>query len=115
MLLDRRRADRELEQELRHHVALATEARRAQGIPLAEARRQALVSLGSLESTRNHVRDARFAAALMTSWQDLRFALRGLVRRPLGSAVAAATLSLGLRVGDGALRGHRRGDSAADR
>ena len=96
MLLDRRGADRELEEELRHHVALATEARRAQGIPLAEARRQALVSLGGVESARNHVRDARFAADLMTSWQDLHFALRGLVRRPLGSAVAAATLSLGL-------------------
>ena len=96
MLFDRRRADRELEEELRHHVALATEARRAQGVPLAEARRQALVSLGGLESARNHVRDARFAAALMTSWQDLRFAVRGLVRRPLASAVAVATLSLGL-------------------
>ena len=96
MLFDRRRADRELEEELRHHVALATEARRAQGVPLAEARRQALVSLGGIESARNHVRDARFAAALMTSWQDLRFAVRGLVRRPLASAVAVATLSLGL-------------------
>ena len=27
---------------------------------------------------------------------DLRFALRGLVRRPLAAAVAVATLSLGL-------------------
>ena len=72
MLFDRRRADRELEEELRHHVALETEARRAQGVPPAEARRQALVSLGGLESTRNHVRDTRFAAALMTSWQELR-------------------------------------------
>ena len=94
MLFDRRRADRELEEELRHHVALATEARRARGVPPTEARRQALVSLGGLESARNHVRDARFAAALMTSWQA--FAVRGLVRRPLASAVAVATLSLGL-------------------
>ena len=46
MLFDRRRADRELEEELRHHVALATEARRARGVPPTEARRQALVSLG---------------------------------------------------------------------
>ena len=96
MLFDRRRADRELEEELRHHVTLATEARRARGVPPTEARRQALVSLGGLESTRNHVRDARFAVALITSWQDLRFAARGLVCRPLASAVAVATLSLGL-------------------
>ena len=96
ILFDRRRADRELEEELRHHVALETEARRAQGVPPAEARRQALATLGGLESARNHVRDARFGAALMTIWQDLRFAVRGLVGRPLPSAVAVATLSLGL-------------------
>ncbi len=96
MLFDRRRADRELEEELRHHVALATEAGRARGVPPAEARRRALVSLGGLESARNHVRDARFAAALATSWQDVRFAVRGLVRRPFASAVAVGTLGLGL-------------------
>ena len=96
MLFDRRRADRELEEELRHHVALATAARRARGVPPAEARRQALVSLGGLESARNHVREARFAAALVTSWQDVRLAARGLVRRPLASAVAVGTLGLGL-------------------
>ena len=66
------------------------------GVPPAEARRQALVSLGGPESARNHVRDARFAAALVTSWQELRLAVRGVVRRPLASTVAVATLSLGL-------------------
>ena len=96
VLFDRPQADRELEEELRHHVALATEARRARGVPPAEARRQALVSLGGLESARNHVRDARFAAVLVTIWQDLRLAARGLVRRPFASAVAVGTLSLGL-------------------
>lgn len=36
MLIDRDRADRELDAELRDHVALETEARRAQGVPPAE-------------------------------------------------------------------------------
>ena len=45
-LVDRDRVDRELDEELRHHVALETESRRAQGIAPAEARRQALATLG---------------------------------------------------------------------
>lgn len=64
MLLDRDHVDRELDDELRHHVALEAEVRRAQGIAPPEARRQALATLGGLESTRNHVREARFGAAL---------------------------------------------------
>ena len=64
MLIDRDRVDRDLDDELRHHVALETEARTARGIPPAEARRQALATFGGLESTRNHVREARFGAAL---------------------------------------------------
>ena len=45
-LLDRDRADRELNDELHHHVALETAARRAKGDPPAEARRQALGGSG---------------------------------------------------------------------
>ena len=100
MLFDPRRADRELEDELRHHVALATEARQAQGVPPAEARRQALASLGGLESTRNQVRDTRFAAALMTSWQELRsdahVAARTLLRSPGFSLTSLLTLVVGM-------------------
>lgn len=76
ILIDRDGVDRELDDELRHHVALETEARRAQGVPLAEARRQALAALGGLESVRNHVREARFGASLEHVLQDVRYVLR---------------------------------------
>ena len=96
MLLDRDRVDRELDDELRHHVALETEARRAQGVPPAEARRQALAILGGLESARNHVREARFGAALEHILQDVRYVLRVLRRNPGFTATTVLTLTLAI-------------------
>ena len=96
MLLDRDRVDRELDDELRHHVALETEARRARGAPPAEARRQALASLGGLESARNHVREARFGAALEHVLQDVRYVLRVLRRNPGFTATTVLTLTLAI-------------------
>ena len=96
MLVDRDRADRELDDELLHHVALETESRRAQGIPPAEARRQALATLGGLESARNHVREARFGAALEHVLQDVRYVLRVLRRNPGFTATTVLTLTLAI-------------------
>ncbi len=96
ILLDRDAVDRELDDELHHHVALETESRRAQGILPAEARRQALATLGGLESTRNHVREARFGAALEHVLQDVRYVLRVLRRNPGFTATTVLTLTLAI-------------------
>ena len=95
-LFCRDRVDRELDDELRHHVALETEARRAQGAPPHEARRQALATLGGFEATRNHVRDARFGAALEHVLQDVRYVLRVLRRNPGFTATTVLTLTLAI-------------------
>ena len=96
MLIDRDRVDRDLDDELRHHVALETEARTAQGIPAAEARRQALATFGGLESARNGVHEVRFGAALEQIVQDLKYALRSLSRSRGFALVGVVTVALGI-------------------
>ena len=76
--------------------AVEIEARRAEGIPPAEARRQALATLGGLESTRNHVRETRFGAALEHVLQDVRYVLRVLRRNPGFTATTVLTLTLAI-------------------
>ena len=96
MLIDRDRVDRELDDELQHHVAVETEARTAQGLPPAEARRQALATLGGLETARNHAREARFGAALEQIVQDVKYAWRSLSRSRGFALVGVVTVALGI-------------------
>ena len=95
-LLDRGRADRELDDELRDHVERDIAARCARGTPPAEARRQALAALGGLASARDRVRSVRFGALPEQVLQDVRHGLRLLVRNPGFTAATVLTLTLGI-------------------
>ncbi len=92
----KRDLDRDLDEELRSHLDLATDDYLRQGVPLPEARRRARAMLGSMEASKDSHRDARGFPWLEGLFYDLRFALRGLRRDRSFSITAIATLALAI-------------------
>src|SRR5438132_9052603 len=95
-LFRRRRLEDDLEGELRSHLEMSIELNQQKGMSPAEARREALRSLGGVEQTKEIYRDQRGFPMIETTLQDLRFGLRMLRRSPGFSMVAILCLTLGI-------------------
>jgi len=96
-LFSRQQVERELDEELQSYLDASIEQKRAAGLGLEEAKRAARLELGSLEATKDWVRDVGWESIAQATWQDASYAVRGLRRKP-GYALAAI-LMLGLGVG----------------
>jgi macrolide transport system ATP-binding/permease protein len=92
----RRRLEDDVDAELRSHVEMAVEQNLRKGMPAEDARREALVSLGGVEQTKEICRDQRGLPMIETTFQDLRFGLRMLRRSPGFSILAILCLTLGI-------------------
>ena len=92
----RNRAERDLDDELRAFVDMAAADHIRDGATAADARRRASLQLGGLEQAKERVRGGRHGAWLDVAGRDVRYGLRQVKRNPAFSAVAIATLALGI-------------------
>jgi putative ABC transport system permease protein len=92
---------RDIEEELRIHVEMETEANIKRGMPPDEARAVALKSVGNLCRNTERGYDIRVGGWLETLWQDLRYGARSLRKHALLSIVVIVTLTIGIGISTG--------------
>lgn len=90
------REERDLDEELRFHLEMESQANMGRGMTSAEASRRARLSFGWLETHKDRVREARGTAWLEDLAGDVRHGLRLLRRGPGFAAVVIVTLGVGI-------------------
>lgn len=88
--------EQDLSEELESNLALHMEDNLRRGMSPEEARRQAMLAFGGIELAKQACRDRRGLPLLETFFSDLRYAGRSLARSRIFTAVAVATLALGI-------------------
>jgi predicted permease len=95
-LFHRRRVEDSLDDELRAFVEDLTNCNLAKGVSREESRRQALLEIGGVENIKEDVREAWLGNGIETTFQDVRYACRSLLRSPGFAAVVMATLAIAI-------------------
>ena len=95
-LVQRRKLDAELEEELRAHVEMRAEANVKAGMDPEEARFAALRRFGWVETIKETCRDQRGVGWIEQFAQDARYGTRMLRKNPGFSALAILSLGLGI-------------------
>ena len=95
-IANRKRAEADLDEEMQTFIDMSAADHIRDGASPGEARRRAVLQLEGLEQAKELVRTRRHGARLDVAARDVRYGLRQLRRNPAFSAIAIATLALGI-------------------
>src|SRR5438067_2234687 len=88
--------ERDLTEEMGSYLELLTEKKMKEGMNEKEARRAAMVEVGGIEQVKEKVRAGRTGFALETFFQDIRYGMRSLFKKPGFTLTAVIALGLGI-------------------
>ncbi|HEY6249240.1 MAG TPA: ABC transporter permease, partial [Candidatus Angelobacter sp.] len=91
-----REREQDMMEEFESHLQMHIDDNVRAGMSPQEARRQAVLKFGGMESAKESIRDRARFLWVESAWQDFRYALRGLQRNPGFATTAIVSLALGI-------------------